>query len=77
LPAEYVNSSLSQQKQLPTGKSESELKEEEELELAMALSQSEAEAKEMEKKKSAYSSVTVSKTVSPPIVSHIHKILFF
>ncbi|XP_031354066.1 hepatocyte growth factor-regulated tyrosine kinase substrate isoform X2 [Photinus pyralis] len=46
LPAEYLNSSLSQQSQLPPRKSEEELREEEELQLALALSQSEAEAKE-------------------------------
>ncbi|CAD6999989.1 unnamed protein product [Ceratitis capitata] len=45
LPAEYVNSSLSQQVQTPPRKSEQELKEEEELQLALALSQSEAEEK--------------------------------
>ncbi|XP_028900068.1 hepatocyte growth factor-regulated tyrosine kinase substrate isoform X2 [Zeugodacus cucurbitae] len=45
LPAEYVNSSLSQQVQTPPRKSEAELKEEEELQLALALSQSEAEEK--------------------------------
>lgn len=43
LPAEYLNSSLSQQVQTPARKSEEELKEEEELQLALALSQSEAE----------------------------------
>ncbi|XP_034473815.1 hepatocyte growth factor-regulated tyrosine kinase substrate isoform X2 [Drosophila innubila] len=43
LPAEYLNSSLSQQ--TPARKSEQELKEEEELNLALALSQSEAELK--------------------------------
>ncbi|XP_068141573.1 hepatocyte growth factor-regulated tyrosine kinase substrate [Drosophila tropicalis] len=43
LPAEYLNSSLSQQVQTPARKSEQELKEEEELQLALALSQSEAE----------------------------------
>ncbi|KAH8267432.1 hypothetical protein KR018_001929, partial [Drosophila ironensis] len=43
LPAEYLNSSLSQQVQTPAHKSEQELKEEEELQLALALSQSEAE----------------------------------
>ncbi|XP_033236293.1 hepatocyte growth factor-regulated tyrosine kinase substrate isoform X2 [Drosophila pseudoobscura] len=41
LPAEYLNSSLSQQ--TPARKTEQELKEEEELQLALALSQSEAE----------------------------------
>ncbi|XP_018804488.1 PREDICTED: hepatocyte growth factor-regulated tyrosine kinase substrate isoform X1 [Bactrocera latifrons] len=47
LPAEYVNSSLSQQVQVstPPRKTEQELKEEEELQLALALSQSEAEEK--------------------------------
>ncbi|XP_030382844.1 hepatocyte growth factor-regulated tyrosine kinase substrate isoform X2 [Scaptodrosophila lebanonensis] len=45
LPAEYLNSSLSQQVQTPARKSEQELKEEEELQLALALSQSEAEQK--------------------------------
>ncbi|XP_017858286.1 PREDICTED: hepatocyte growth factor-regulated tyrosine kinase substrate [Drosophila arizonae] len=45
LPAEYLNSSLSQQVQTPARKSEQELKEEEELQLALALSQSEAEHK--------------------------------
>ncbi|KAH8282879.1 hypothetical protein KR054_010542, partial [Drosophila jambulina] len=43
LPAEYLNSSLSQQVQTPARKTEAELKEEEELQLALALSQSEAE----------------------------------
>ncbi|XP_032591938.1 hepatocyte growth factor-regulated tyrosine kinase substrate isoform X2 [Drosophila grimshawi] len=43
LPAEYLNSSLSQQ--TPARKTEQELKEEEELQLALALSQSEAELK--------------------------------
>ncbi|KAK5641324.1 hypothetical protein RI129_009871 [Pyrocoelia pectoralis] len=46
LPAEYLSSSLAQQSQLPTRKTEEELREEEELQLALALSQSEAEAKE-------------------------------
>ncbi|ALC39091.1 Hrs [Drosophila busckii] len=45
LPAEYLNSSLSQQVQTPARKTEQELKEEEELQLAIALSQSEAEQK--------------------------------
>ncbi|KAF5277206.1 hypothetical protein FQR65_LT03912 [Abscondita terminalis] len=49
LPVEYLNSSLSQQSQLPPRKSEEELREEEEFQLALALSQSEAEAKEKEK----------------------------
>lgn len=51
LPAEYLKSSLAQQKQEPPRKSEDELKEEEDLQLALALSQSEAEAKEKEKMK--------------------------
>ncbi|KAL7740033.1 hypothetical protein ACLKA6_016878 [Drosophila palustris] len=46
LPAEYLNSSLSQQ--TPARKSEQELKEEEELNLALALSQSEAELKKQQ-----------------------------
>ncbi|XP_062125822.1 hepatocyte growth factor-regulated tyrosine kinase substrate isoform X2 [Drosophila sulfurigaster albostrigata] len=46
LPAEYLNSSLSQQ--TPARKSEQELKEEEELNLALALSQSEAEQKKQQ-----------------------------
>ncbi len=45
LPAEYLNSSLSQQSQQPVRKSEDELREEEELQLALALSQSEIESK--------------------------------
>ncbi|XP_026682115.1 hepatocyte growth factor-regulated tyrosine kinase substrate-like [Diaphorina citri] len=49
LPAEYLNSSLALQPQVPPpkatgGKTEEELKEEEELQLALALSQSEAES---------------------------------
>ena len=43
LPAEYLNSPLSQQPQTPARKSERELEEEEELQLALALSKSEAE----------------------------------
>lgn len=45
LPAEYLNSSLSQQSQQPPRKTEEELREEEELQLALALSQSEIESK--------------------------------
>ncbi|KAH8293168.1 hypothetical protein KR044_009654, partial [Drosophila immigrans] len=48
LPAEYLNSSLSQQVQTPARKTEQELKEEEELNLALALSQSEAEQKKQQ-----------------------------
>lgn len=71
LPAEYLNSSLAQQVQVPPRKSEDELREEEEFQLALALSQSEAEHKEKEKKHSTGSSrtnsVTVTKvTYSPP-----------
>lgn len=51
LPPEYINSSLSQQQQIPARKTEEELREEEELNLAIALSQSEAEQKEKEKKR--------------------------
>lgn len=45
LPEEYVKSSLAQQSQAPSAKSEQEILEEEELQLALALSQSEAEEK--------------------------------
>ncbi|XP_015596295.1 hepatocyte growth factor-regulated tyrosine kinase substrate isoform X2 [Cephus cinctus] len=51
LPAEYLNSSLAQQQQVPPRKTAEELQEEEELQLALALSQSEAEQKEKEKKR--------------------------
>lgn len=71
LPAEYLNSSLAQQQQVPPRKTAAELQEEEELNLALALSQSEAEHKEKEKKRatSALKSNTgaISKaTYSPP-----------
>ncbi|KAM8718008.1 hypothetical protein ACLKA7_004678 [Drosophila subpalustris] len=52
LPAEYLNSSLSQQ--TPARKSEQELKEEEELNLALALSQSEAELKKQQQQPVTY-----------------------
>lgn len=51
LPAEYLNSSLAQQQQVPPRKTAAELQEEEELNLAIALSQSEAEHQEKEKKR--------------------------
>ncbi|KAH8403023.1 hypothetical protein KR222_003165, partial [Zaprionus bogoriensis] len=54
LPAEYLNSSLSQQVQTPARKSEQELKEEEELQLALALSQSEAEQKKQQQQTLSY-----------------------
>ncbi|KAL0123855.1 hypothetical protein PUN28_006001 [Cardiocondyla obscurior] len=53
LPAEYLKSTLAQQQQVPTRKTEDELREEEELNLAIALSQSEAEQKEKEKKRAS------------------------
>ncbi|XP_076183145.1 hepatocyte growth factor regulated tyrosine kinase substrate isoform X2 [Ptiloglossa arizonensis] len=61
LPAEYLNSSLAQQQQVPPRKTAVELQEEEDLNLAIALSQSEAEHKEKEKKR-ATSSVLKSNT---------------
>ncbi|XP_053987172.1 hepatocyte growth factor-regulated tyrosine kinase substrate isoform X2 [Hylaeus anthracinus] len=61
LPAEYLNSSLAQQQQVPPRKTAAELQEEEELNLAIALSQSEAEHKEKEKKR-VTSSVLKSNT---------------
>ncbi|KAG7210481.1 hypothetical protein KM043_012002 [Ampulex compressa] len=71
LPAEYLNSSLAQQQQVPPRKSEAELQEEEDLNLAIALSQSEAEQKEKEKKRATSALKTnataVSRTTySPP-----------
>ncbi|XP_030561719.1 hepatocyte growth factor-regulated tyrosine kinase substrate isoform X1 [Drosophila novamexicana] len=54
LPAEYLNSSLSQQVQTPARKTEQELKEEEELQLALALSQSEAESKKQPQSVATY-----------------------
>lgn len=72
LPAEYLNSSLAQQQQVPPRKTAEELQEEEELNLAIALSQSEAEHKEKEKKRvtsstlKSNSSATPRATYSPP-----------
>ncbi|XP_014476437.1 PREDICTED: hepatocyte growth factor-regulated tyrosine kinase substrate [Dinoponera quadriceps] len=71
LPAEYINSTLSQQQQVPPRKTEEELREEEELNLAIALSQSEAEQKEKEKKRATSAlksnSTPISRiTYSPP-----------
>ncbi|XP_034936186.1 hepatocyte growth factor-regulated tyrosine kinase substrate [Chelonus insularis] len=71
LPVEYLNSTLSQQQQVPPRKTEEELREEEELQLALALSQSEAEQKEKEKKRVTNSYKTnftsISRTTySPP-----------
>ncbi|XP_032664910.1 hepatocyte growth factor-regulated tyrosine kinase substrate isoform X2 [Odontomachus brunneus] len=71
LPAEYINSTLAQQQQVPPRKTEEELREEEELNLAIALSQSEAEQKEKEKKRATSAlksnSTPISRiTYSPP-----------
>ncbi|KAK9295452.1 hypothetical protein QLX08_010231 [Tetragonisca angustula] len=73
LPAEYLNSSLAQQQQVPPRKTERELQEEEELNLAIALSQSEAEHQEKEKKRGSRvatkinpPSTRVTRTSSPP-----------
>lgn len=71
LPAEYLNSSLAQQQQVPPRKTAAELQEEEELNLAIALSQSEAEHKEKEKKRATSAlksnTGTISRTTySPP-----------
>ncbi|XP_029045385.1 hepatocyte growth factor-regulated tyrosine kinase substrate isoform X1 [Osmia bicornis bicornis] len=71
LPAEYLNSSLAQQQQVPPRKTATELQEEEELNLAIALSQSEAEHKEKEKKRATSAlksnTGTISRTTySPP-----------
>ncbi|XP_066588091.1 hepatocyte growth factor-regulated tyrosine kinase substrate [Prorops nasuta] len=71
LPAEYLNSSLAQQQQIPPRKTAEELQEEEELHLALALSQSEAEQKEKDKKRVVtsikMSATPISKqTYSPP-----------
>ncbi|XP_072044628.1 hepatocyte growth factor-regulated tyrosine kinase substrate-like [Amphiura filiformis] len=60
LPAEYLNSPLAQQSQLPPQKSEIEIQEEEELQLAMALSLDEAENKHLLKKDGSSSAVTSS-----------------
>ncbi|KAL4240613.1 hypothetical protein ACF0H5_001404 [Mactra antiquata] len=56
LPAEYLNSPLSKQSQVPQQKTEAEIQEEEELQLAIALSKSEEEnkAKERERMRSTY-----------------------
>lgn len=56
LPAEYLNSPLSKQSQVPAQKSEQEIQEEEELQLAIALSKSEEEnkAKERERLRNNY-----------------------
>ncbi|XP_045475919.1 hepatocyte growth factor-regulated tyrosine kinase substrate [Harmonia axyridis] len=53
LPFEYLKSSLYQQKQQPTKKTDDELQEEEDLQMAIALSQSEAENKEKERERAA------------------------
>ena len=71
LPAEYLNSSLAQQQQVPPRKTAAELQEEEELNLAIALSQSEAEHKEKEKKRAtsalkSNTSTLTRTTYSPP-----------
>ncbi|XP_033335667.2 hepatocyte growth factor regulated tyrosine kinase substrate [Megalopta genalis] len=71
LPAEYLNSSLAQQQQVPPKKTAAELQEEEELNLAIALSQSEAELKEKEKKRTTNTIKTNANTInrttySPP-----------
>ncbi|XP_015436469.1 PREDICTED: hepatocyte growth factor-regulated tyrosine kinase substrate isoform X2 [Dufourea novaeangliae] len=71
LPAEYLNSSLAQQQQVPPKKTAAELQEEEELNLAIALSQSEAEHKEKEKKRTtstikSNTSTLNRTTYSPP-----------
>nr|XP_031832900.1 hepatocyte growth factor-regulated tyrosine kinase substrate isoform X2 [Nomia melanderi] len=71
LPAEYLNSSLAQQQQVPPKKTAAELQEEEELNLAIALSQSEAEHKETEKKRTTNTiktntSTSNRATYSPP-----------
>ncbi|XP_017759321.1 PREDICTED: hepatocyte growth factor-regulated tyrosine kinase substrate isoform X2 [Eufriesea mexicana] len=72
LPAEYLNSSLAQQQQVPPRKTAAELQEEEELNLAIALSQSEAEHQEKEKKRGSRvakvnpPSTRVVRTSSPP-----------
>lgn len=71
LPAEYLNSSLAQQQQVPPKKTAAELQEEEELNLAIALSQSEAELKEKEKKRTSGPIKTNTNTInratySPP-----------
>ncbi|XP_060827157.1 hepatocyte growth factor-regulated tyrosine kinase substrate isoform X2 [Bombus pascuorum] len=72
LPAEYLNSSLAQQQQVPPRKTAAELQEEEELNLAIALSQSEAEHQEKEKKRGSRTtkvnppSTRVARASSPP-----------
>ncbi|XP_031640535.1 hepatocyte growth factor-regulated tyrosine kinase substrate [Contarinia nasturtii] len=71
LPAEYLNSSLSQQSQTPVRKTDQELKEEEELQLALALSQSEAEIKN--KKTTSYR-MSTRKTSSPEVVNNVSPI---
>lgn len=70
LPAEYLNSPLSKQSQVPPQKTEAEIQEEEELQLALALSKSEEEnkAKERERMRSTYGiygSVNKESTSSP------------
>ncbi|PIK49180.1 putative hepatocyte growth factor-regulated tyrosine kinase substrate [Apostichopus japonicus] len=65
LPAEYLNSPLSQQPQVPQKKSEDELKEEEELQLALALSLDEAENKHIIKKEKGKGSTTTSAPSAP------------
>ncbi|XP_076752761.1 hepatocyte growth factor regulated tyrosine kinase substrate isoform X1 [Xylocopa sonorina] len=65
LPAEYLNSSLAQQQQVPPRKTAAELQEEEELNLAIALSQSEAEHQEKEKKRGSRVTKTNPPTTRP------------
>ncbi|XP_054743556.1 hepatocyte growth factor-regulated tyrosine kinase substrate isoform X1 [Anastrepha obliqua] len=68
LPAEYLNSSLSQQVQVstPPRKSEQELKEEEELQLALALSQSEAEEKKKQQQQHSLSAYRLQQRSPSP-----------
>ncbi|XP_044759315.1 hepatocyte growth factor-regulated tyrosine kinase substrate [Coccinella septempunctata] len=64
LPFEYLKSSLYQQKQQPTKKTDDELQEEEDLQMAIALSQSEAENKEKERERAARMKASSSPTYS-------------
>lgn len=73
LPAEYLNSPLSRENQVPAKKSEQEIRdeEEEELQLAMALSLSQEEAaKDMRARPSIKSSPYSTTTTEPPYNSH-------
>lgn len=71
LPSEYLNSSLSQQKQAPPRNTEDELKEEEDLQLALALSESEAEAKKQKSKQNTYTSYKETRPSEPAFNSAI------